>query len=291
MPDAATQSPSAVADPLPATLVATESASAVTAQEVVATLQGQLRSDPSCWKRAMLEAIGAWPLATETWEGERRDYLIAGEAFDWRLLASRLARGCDGAIAPDALAGWLSDSDPVGGVEEAEFTRLLGVDKYRSHLSYVYGVSVERALVTAVEEEITKRRVASGHEPSEKAREEAFERLYDGRPDVLWAEFYVEGRDEQRGRHGPGRKQASLGDLDAFTYWLFKRRMKRLDPARVASDTRKGLVQLERMRRAHERRLREARSAAAIEAETGLRATATVNGPRRSAVNGRRRTA
>ena len=33
----------------------------------------------------------------------------------------------------------------------------------------------------------------------------------------------------------------SLTDLKEFTYWLFKMRLTKWDPARVASDTRKGI--------------------------------------------------
>ena len=36
----------------------------------------------------------------------------------------------------------------------------------------------------------------------------------------------------------------TYADWKAFTYWLFKFRLKRQDKARVASDTRKGLAQL-----------------------------------------------
>ena len=45
-----------------------------------------------------------------------------------------------------------------------------------------------------------------------------------------------------------------LVDSDAFTYWLFKRRFKLAEPARLASDTRKALEQLERMRLANVKR-------------------------------------
>ena len=37
------------------------------------------------------------------------------------------------------------------------------------------------------------------------------------------------------------RKKMSLTDLKEFTYWLFKMRLSKWDPARVASDTRKGI--------------------------------------------------
>ena len=227
----------------------------LTAESVIAALRKRLGEADAGWKRALLEAIAAWPLANEAVDGERLDYLIGSEAFDWPLLAARLGRAIDSAIPEGALDAWLSDPDPTGGFAEAEFTRLLGVDKYRSHLNYLYGVTVEKALVAAVEQEITKRRVASGQPPTERARDEAYERLYEGRQEALWAEFRAEDNNSARGRHGPKRDQLSLGDVDAFTYWLFKRRMKRSDPARVASDTRKGLTQYERMRQAHERRL------------------------------------
>jgi hypothetical protein len=231
------------------------SAESKEAADVISVLRGRLLGPGCNWKAAVLEAIASWPLAAEPVNGQRLDYLIAGEAFDWRLLAARLAGALGGALQGEAIADWLEDPDPAGGLEEAEFTRLLGVDKYRSHLNYLYGVTVERALLAAAEEEITKRRVAWGAPPSERARDEAYERLYEARLDALWAEFRAEGGGGPRGA-GPERNQVSLGDLDAFTYWLFKRRMKRFDPARVASDTRKGLLQLDRMRQANLRRLR-----------------------------------
>ena len=39
----------------------------------------------------------------------------------------------------------------------------------------------------------------------------------------------------------------SLTDLKEFTYWLFKRRIGKWDPARVASDTRKGMSALAKL--------------------------------------------
>ena len=40
----------------------------------------------------------------------------------------------------------------------------------------------------------------------------------------------------------------SLTELKEFTYSLFKRRVELWDPARVASDTRKGLERLKRLK-------------------------------------------
>ena len=41
-----------------------------------------------------------------------------------------------------------------------------------------------------------------------------------------------------------------LKESKEFTYWLFKYRLSKSDKARIASDTRKGLQQLELMRAA-----------------------------------------
>ncbi|GAI19828.1 unnamed protein product, partial [marine sediment metagenome] len=41
------------------------------------------------WYIALLEAIGLWDTAEETHNGRAYGYLIAGEAFDWLLLAER----------------------------------------------------------------------------------------------------------------------------------------------------------------------------------------------------------
>ena len=225
-------------------------------EELLAELHRALGRAGCDWRRVVLETIGEWPLANEEVGGQQCVYLLAGEAFDWRLLAERLIEGAEFAPPIDAWQDWITSPDLFAGHGEAEFRRLLGVDKYRGMLSYFYGVTVEQALLAAAEEEITKRRVASGREPTESSREEAYERLYGGRHEPLWNEF----REEQSVEPArPGRRhrdEHSLADSDAFTYWLFKRRMDRSDPARVASDTRKGLAQLERMRVGHERRLR-----------------------------------
>ena len=223
--------------------------------KVIAALKKRLRVPECDWKAALLEAVAQWPLADEDTEGQRLDYLIGGEAFDWRLLALRLAGTVGDALPPAALNSWINDPDPAGGFAEAEFTRLLGVEKYRSHLNYFYGVTVERALLASVEAEVTKRQVALGVSATERSRDEAFERLYEAPYESPWPEFCAEDKERQRGESGPKRDHASLADVDAFTYWLFKRRMKLMDPARLASDTRKGLTQFERMRVAQERRL------------------------------------
>jgi hypothetical protein len=57
---------------------------------------------------------------------------------------------------------------------------------------------------------------------------------------------------QQRGL--PDAGELSYGELREFTYWLFKYRVNQLDPARVASDTRKALAQMSELEAAARRR-------------------------------------
>ncbi|MCZ6539008.1 MAG: hypothetical protein O6922_04185, partial [Chloroflexi bacterium] len=153
-------------------------------------------------------------------------------------------------------------SDPVlfAGFEEPDFMRAVGVDKFRAHLSYFYGVTVEQSLIVAVEEEVTHRRVSNGRQLSDGALDQAYELLYGSGREPLWEVFKLESgvRAAREGwRH---RDEHSLGSEDTFTYWLFKLRMKNSDPAKIASDTRKGLAKLERMRQNDIRRKKMLRS-------------------------------
>ena len=229
---------------------------AVSVEVVLDWLEDALRQPFTDWRTAVLEAIGRWPLASEVVDGERYDYLLAGEAFDWKLLAQRIRTRLQGTIPEDEWGSWIGSPVPFGGLEEAEFTRVLGVEKHRAHLSYFYGVTVEQALQTAVGEEIAKRRVAGGRAPNQESRENAFPRLYGSSQMVLWHDFVASKKSEDSDNHDHLNGEASLNVMDDFTYWLFKKRMGRADPARVASDTRKGLAQLERMRQADGRRMR-----------------------------------
>ena len=50
------------------------------------------------WYIALLEAIGLWSSAEETYDGRHYRYLITGEAFDWLSLAERLCLEVDGLL-------------------------------------------------------------------------------------------------------------------------------------------------------------------------------------------------
>ena len=226
----------------------------------IVRLKFDIDSSPKDWKITVLEAIAVWPLANEQIDGEQFDYLIGGEAFDWRLLAKRLLSECGAVVKDETWWNWLSEPFPFGGFDETEFMRAVGVDKFRGHLSYFYGVTVEQALLLSVEDEIIHSRIASGRQLNDRSLGASYTKLYGNTRQQLWEVFKSE-QGVRPARDGRRHKdEHTLGSEDAFTYWLFKLRMKRSDPAKIASDTRKGLAQLELMRNNDIRRKKILRS-------------------------------
>lgn len=201
------------------------------------------------WFSSLLQAIARWETPEEEVSGRRYRYLIGGEAFDWLLLAERLCEAVDGAIPADEREALLFFGRPPREVEDHEFKRAIGPVKHRAHLNYLYGVVVEEALQLTTEEEVLKEHRSRVWAQGESVEAQVFERLY-GRPrHELLAAF----RDE---RALPPGDEISYGELREFTYWLFKYRVSQLDPARVASDTRKALAQLSELEAAARRRPR-----------------------------------
>ena len=196
------------------------------------------------WHRSLLEAIGLWTLPQEVFQDRNYRYLIHGEAFDWLLLAERLCGELDGAIPPVEKERLLFSGKLPEEIDWEEFKDLLGTTKYRGYLNFWYGVVVEEALQLAVEEEVRKRHLARCYPDSEELVEDAFNLLYGKTRSTLLEEF-------RKHAHIPLRRALSLSDFKEFNYWLHKRRLNMWDPARVASDTRKGtrrLRQLEAIR-------------------------------------------
>lgn len=215
------------------------------------------------WFEAMMQAIALWERPEERVDERQYRYLIGGEAFDWLLLAERLAGAAQSHIPEAELERLLFDGVPPGSatgtsIDDARLRELIGDAKHRAHLNYVYGVTVEEALQYAAELEVAKEagNVAM-HDPREPdaPRDPVYERIY-GRPR---AELIAEFRDEQRLPHAD---TASLMELREFMYWLFKYRVMNQEPARVASDTRKALAQLSAMEAAVRRSPRRKQASA-----------------------------
>ena len=189
------------------------------------------------WQRALLEAVGLWTLPSEEHQGRTYQYLILGEAFDWLVLAERLCSELDGVIPPDEQEELLFRGRLQESMEPHLFHDLLGASKHRAYLNFWYGVVVEEALQLSVEEDVRKRHLARCYADNEDLVEEAYVHLYGTSRSDLIKEFRKE-------THMTRNRTLSLSDLKEFTYWSHKRRLKMWDPARVASDTQKGIRRL-----------------------------------------------
>ena len=189
------------------------------------------------WYIALLEAIGLWTKAEETHNGRTYRYLIAGEAFDWLLLAERLCEAVDGLLPrDDKIALLLYGKLPLNLTKE-RFKEIIGLNKYRQYLNYFYGVTVEEALILTVQEEVRKERWTSGYSEEYDTINDVYRRIYGATKTMLLKHFRQEKGYLQL-------KSISLNELKEFTYWLFKYRLKQCDKAKVASDTKKALERL-----------------------------------------------
>jgi hypothetical protein len=192
------------------------------------------------WYIALLEAIALWTGADEIYDGRNYRYLIAGEAFDWLLLAERLCCAVDGLLPGDEKALLLFHGKPPLKLKREDFSRLIGNSKYRQYLNYFYGITVEEALILAVQEEVRKERRTRGYTDDRDAADESYRRIYGATRDTLLGYFRQE-RGYSRAR------SMSLIMLKEFTYWLFRYRLQNCDSSRVASDTKKALKRLRAM--------------------------------------------
>lgn len=206
--------------------------------EAVARLRRAILSGRH-WYLALLESISLWTLAEEDYHGRQYRYLVAGEAFDWLLLAERLSEAVGSLIPEDEKTALLFYGRPPLELSEPEFKGLIGEVKYEQHLNYFYGVTAEEALFLTMQDEVRKERRAAGYGNEADVTAEVYRRVYGAARGVLLNHFRWE-------RGYPDLKSIGLGELKEFTYWLFKYRLKHGEKARVASDTRKALLWLKK---------------------------------------------
>jgi len=200
---------------------------------------GQAIKEGKHWYLALLEAVGLWTSAEENHNGRIYRYLIGGEAFDWLLLAERMCQTVDSLLPDDEKNALLFFSRPPLSLSPAELRELIGDSKYRQYLNYFYGITVEGALVVAVEEEVQKGKWLLGYGGKGRIADEAYQRIYGATKAALLQRF-------RRERGHPQLKSITLTELKEFTYWLFKYRLRQCEKARVASDTKKALEYLKR---------------------------------------------
>lgn len=189
------------------------------------------------WYVAVLEAIRLWSSPEEDYDGRHYQYLIDNEAFDWLVLTERLCEELDGLIPEKERINLLFFDTPPIELSKDEFKNLIGASKYQTHLNYFYGILVEKFLLLSVTEEIRKKKRVLGLNNDNGVVDEAYQRIYGATQFALLKQFRKE-------RHYPQLRSVKVSELNEFTYWLFKYRIKTRDKSCMASDTKKALTKL-----------------------------------------------
>ena len=209
--------------------------------------QALYRGEP--WFLALLDTVAKWNVPYEVVDEREYRYLVGGEAFDWLLLAERICNALekdDLLPIPEVDALLLDERMPMHFTEE-EFKNALGPAKYRAHLNFTYGVLVEEALQLAMEQRSQKERGTLMMAHDVRIEGDVYRRIYGNDKQDLLREF-------RTAQNKPMINRLSLTEHKEFTYWLFKRRVAQQEPARVASDTRQGMLMLHRLREIKNRR-------------------------------------
>jgi len=189
------------------------------------------------WYIAALRAAGVWTTPHEVVRGRRLVYLVNGQALDLLLVIEQLVSASKG-LRGNELTRLLFHGEPPVLVSDLDFMDALGAVNYKAYLNYFYGITVEEALLSAAEADAAK---ISPLDTT--AGRGIYDRVYDRSLSELLAAFA-----ETHGTSTPRR--FSWPEHKSFTYWLFRYRMQHHVPPRVASDTRKALKYLRRLRAA-----------------------------------------
>jgi hypothetical protein len=192
------------------------------------------------WYVALLEAVRLWTSPEEDYAGRHYQYLVDNEAFDWLVLAERLCEELDGLIPEEELVNLLFFDRPPIQLSKEELKNFIGAPKYKAYLNYLYGILVEKFLILAVTDEIRKKKRVLGLNNDSGAVDEAYQYIYGATQSALLKQFRKE-------RHYPQLRSMRLSELNEFTYWLFKYRIKIRDKSCVASDTKKALTKLHKL--------------------------------------------
>jgi hypothetical protein len=194
------------------------------------------------WYLALLEAAARWPADAEEANGESYRYIIAGEALDLTQIAERLVESAKDLIPEEQQINLLFRGKPPLRLSPEELKARLGEEKYKQHLNYFYGVTVEEALQEVTSEEVRKEERGIRARTDAWIAAEAFCRVYGKtQPDLLIL-FRAE-------KGYPDTDKTSLAEMKEFNYWLFKYRLAHSDPEKSASDTKKALGWLGRYAR------------------------------------------
>ena len=197
----------------------------------------------SNFKEKILYIIGAWKINNNN----NYDYLIMREAFNWKRLAIRIVVYLKlEKNLQNLIIEWLMTPHLYATFSEEKFKNLIGFEKYNAYLSYFYGITIERCLISYVEQELLKKQISYGNFVRYQP-EEVYSKIYNLEYDDLMNEFLTEFSFD--------RIKLSEVEFENFTYWCFKKRIENSDPSKLASDTKKGTTFLYNLLESENRRI------------------------------------
>lgn len=186
------------------------------------------------WFDAFLHLISLWKLRSELVGTKNYNYLIAGEAFDWLLLAERVCFTLKDFIPKNQYNTLIISGKFPYDLDVNKFRNIIGFNKYRLILNYWYGVIVESFVQLAEEEFVLRGNFSKGLLDDSEIETIVFQNLY-GNSKVELFRQYCGSQDKKISN------KINLFEFKEFNYWLFKLRFNSFEPARVASDTLKGI--------------------------------------------------
>ncbi len=204
-------------------------------------------SEPKDWQISILNEISNWDMNNK--KQKDLEYLIFGEALDWKLLAEIISYNKNGFI-DDKLDRWLNFSDPLGGFSHLQIKEFTNQKVYDSIISFYYGVIVERSLIIDTQEKYYKKNIGAGIPPNENFCENVFTDLYN-----LTYSNLREDYNKNFSINQDNKLSNFLYDENKFTYWLFKIRILNSQPEKLASDTKRGLDRLMNVKYNHFKKL------------------------------------
>tara|TARA_Y100000768_G_scaffold153048_2_gene114376 strand:+ start:1030 stop:1722 length:693 start_codon:yes stop_codon:yes gene_type:complete len=204
--------------------------------------------DHNNYKENILSIIGNWKINNKN----SYDYLILHEAFNWKRLAVKIIDYLrfDESLNTK-LINWIFNPHLYATFSENKFRELIGFEKYNAHLSYFYGVTIERCLIAYSEEELLKRQISYGNFVR-YTPEDVYSQIYNITYNKLIDDFFSEFKITT--------KKISELEFEKFTYWCFKKRVDNSEPSKLASDTKKGTMFLYKFMDSENKRLYSNRS-------------------------------
>tara|TARA_B100000579_G_scaffold71292_2_gene54366 strand:+ start:22877 stop:23575 length:699 start_codon:yes stop_codon:yes gene_type:complete len=199
--------------------------------------------DEKNFKNNILSIIGSWKINNKN----NYDYLIMQEAFNWKRLAVKIIDSLEfDKNLTSKLINWLFNPHLYATFSEKKFRELIGFEKYNAHLSYFYGVTIERCIIAYSEEELLKRQISYGNFVRYRP-EDVYSHIYNITYNELIDEFFSKFKIDS--------KKISEIEFENFTYWCFKKRIENSEPSKLASDTKKGTMFLYKFLESENKRL------------------------------------